>query len=230
MTITDALTIAAKEIHAAVGVQETLDAVVRAASCSLPGLNLAGISVGYADGRLETLAASEDLVNKLDQAQYDAGQGPCLYAMDAETVVRVEHARDDERWPGFMVPAVALGLRSMLGVRLHVDEVEMAALNLYSTETDTLDENIEDYAELFATYAALGLGRARREDQLSEALVSRRVIGQATGIVMERYSVDEQRAFRYLTRVSNDTNVKLRDLAAQIVADSNAANGVGGSK
>jgi len=226
-TMTGALGRAAKEIHEASGVEETLDAIVRSARETLPDIDHIGLSVGYKDGRIETWAATDELVQTFDRMQYDVGEGPCVYAMEAETVVRVEHARHEQRWPLFIPQAVAAGLRSQLGVRLHVDEVEMAALNMYSTTSDTLDPDLEDFAELFASYASMALGHARREDQLNEALVSRRLIGQATGIVMERYGVDEARAFRYLTRTSNDSNVKLRDLARQIVSDTNdkARNG-----
>ena len=227
-TMTAALARAAKEIHEASGVAETLDAIVRSARETLPDIDHIGLSVGYQDGRIETLAATDELVLTFDRMQYDVGEGPCVYAMEAETVVRVEHARHEQRWPLFIPQAVAAGLRSQLGVRLHVDEVEMAALNMYSTTSDTLDPDLEDSAELFASYASMALGHARREDQLNQALVSRRLIGQATGIVMERYGVDEVRAFRYLTRTSNDGNVKLRDLAQQIVSDTNSNSRNGG--
>jgi GAF domain-containing protein len=228
-TMTAALARAAKEIHQASGMEETLDAIVRSARDTLPDIDHIGLSIGHKDGRIETLAATDDLVLTFDTMQLDVGEGPCVYAMEAEAVVRVEHARHEQRWPLFIPRAVAAGLRSQLGVRLHVDEVEMAALNMYSTSSETLDPDLEDFAELFASYASLALGHARREDQLNQAIVSRRVIGQATGIVMERYAVDEGAAFRYLTRTSNDTNVKLRDLAQQIVAETNERTRNGGN-
>jgi len=208
--------------------QETLDAIVSAARNTLPGIDHVGLSVGHKDGRIETLAATDEAVLTFDRLQYDVGEGPCVYAMEAETVVRVEHARHEQRWPLFIPKAVEAGLRSQLGVRLHVDEVEMAALNMYSTSSDTLDPDLEDFAELFASYASLALGKARREDQLKQALVSRRLIGQATGIIMERFGVDDARAFRYITRISNETNVKLRNVAQKIVAERNASSNGGG--
>lgn len=222
--ITEAMTRAAKEIHAASGMQETLDAIVSAASNTLPGIDHVGLSVGHKDGRIDTRAATDPSVLMFDKLQYEVHEGPCVYAMEAETIVRVENARHEQRWPLFIPRAVEAGLRSMLGVRLHVDEVEMAALNMYSTSSDTLDPDLEDFAELFASYASLALGRARREDQLKEALVSRRLIGQATGIIMERFDVDDVRAFRYLTRISNETNIKLRDVAQKVVAEKNASS------
>ena len=220
-SLSDALSKAAKEIQAAQGVSETLDAIVHTAATSLPDVSHVGVTLARPDGTMETLAASDDQVLAFDRLQYDAGEGPCLYAAEAETIVRVEHADQDPRWPRFMQPAVAQGLRSMLGVQLHLDSAEMAALNLYSTDCDELDRDLEGFAELFATYASLALGRARREDQLSTALATRRLIGQAIGIVMVAYKVDEDRAFAYLTRISNNENVKLRDVAERIVRDAN---------
>lgn len=217
----DSLGRAAKEIHAAQGLDETLDAIVRSARSSLPGIDHAGLSRGYADGRLETLAATDDVVRELDYIQAEVREGPCVYAMQADTIVRVEHARREQRWPLFIPRAVKLGLTAQLGVRLHCDELEMAALNLYSTSADELDPDIEDFAELFATYASMALGRALREDQLTTALVSRRLIGQAVGITMARFNVSDERAFRYLVRTSNQRNVKLRDIAEEIVARQN---------
>lgn len=219
----DALGRAAKEIHAAQGLEETLDAIVRSARASLPGIDHVGLSRGYADGRLDTLAATDDIVRALDQIQTEVREGPCVYAMQAETVVRVEHARREQRWPRFIPRALQLGLTAQLGIRLHVDELEMAGLNLYSTSCETLDPDLEDFAELFATYASMALGRALREDQLNTALVSRRLIGQAVGITMAEFGVTDERAFRYLVRVSNERNVKLREIAEEIVRRHNTA-------
>ncbi len=76
-------------------------------------------------------------------------------------------------------------------------------------------------AELFAVHAALALGHAQREEQLTTALGSRKTIGQAIGIVMERFGVDDNLAFGYLARVSRDSNIKLRDIAHERVEQAN---------
>ena len=88
---------------------------------------------------------------------------------------------------------------------------------MYSTSSDTIDPDAVHMAELFAAHAALALGHARREEQLSAALATRKVIGQAIGILMERHALKEDAAFVYLTRVSSHTNVKLRTVAQEIV-------------
>jgi len=117
-------------------------------------------------------------------------------------VVRVENARQEQRWPRYIPRAVEAGLRSQIGVQLYVDEETLGGLNLYSTSSDTLDESSEHVAELFATHAALALGHARHAENLSTAISSRKSIGQAIGILMERYEMDEDRAFQFLVRVS----------------------------
>ncbi len=88
---------------------------------------------------------------------------------------------------------------------------------LYSTSSDTIDPDAVYMAERFAAHASLALGHARREEQLSTALLTRKVIGQAIGILMERHDLDEDGAFSYLTRVSSHTNIKLRAVAQEIV-------------
>jgi GAF domain-containing protein len=88
---------------------------------------------------------------------------------------------------------------------------------MYSTSSDTIDPDAVHMAELFAAHASLALGHSRREEQLSAALLTRKVIGQAIGILMERLDLNEDGAFAYLTRVSSHTNVKLRTVAQEIV-------------
>ena len=92
---------------------------------------------------------------------------------------------------------------------------------MYSTSGDQVDPDVQHLAELFATHAALALGRARQDEDLQTALGTRKVIGQALGIVMERYQLDEDRAFQFLVRVSSQGNVKLRDIAQEIVDRAN---------
>ena len=105
----------------------------------------------------------------------------------------------------------------------------MGALNLYSTSQEEIDPDAEHVAELFASHAAIALHQAREVENLNQALESRKVIGQALGIVMERYGLDENHAFAFLLRASSTSNIKLRDIAAQLVEDTqhrHTTNGV----
>ena len=207
----------AQEMDQPQALQTTLDTIVETAALSLPGIDHVGITIAGRDGQMETKAGTDPLVWELDELQYRLGEGPCVHAIGVEPVITVEWARSDERWPRFMALAVGKGLRSQIGMRLYTERETLGGLNMYSTSSDTIDPDVTHMAELFAAHASLALGHARREEQLSTALSTRKVIGQAIGILMERYDLDEDGAFAYLTRVSSRTNVKLRLVAQQIV-------------
>lgn len=215
-----ALARAARMIHREETLDETLAAIVGTARISVPGFDHAGISIITAKGAIETKAATDPIVWELDRLQYDLAEGPCVSAMRGTPVVSVPRARHEQRWPAFMPQALRLGLRSQLAVRLFLDEEgTMGALNLYSTSQEEIDPDAEHVAELFASHAAIALHQAREVEHLNQALESRKVIGQALGIVMERYALDETRAFSFLLRASSTSNIKLRDIAAQLVED-----------
>jgi hypothetical protein len=110
-----------------------------------------------------------------------------------------------------------------LAVKLFIDEqATLGGLHMYSTDSAGLDPDAEGVAQLFAAHAAVALGRAQEVGGLEVALASRKVIGQALGIVMERYSVDEDHAFSFLARASSHSNAKLRDVAQVLVDQGNA--------
>lgn len=144
-----------------------------------------------------------------------------MEAIEAEPVVVVEHLRHDQRWPAYISTALARGgVRSQVGVRLFASGRHVGGLNLYSTEHDEVSETCAETARLFATHAAIMLGHAEHEDQLNQALQTRKVIGQAIGIIMERYRIDPDRAFQFLMRASSTSNIKLRDVAEEVVTSS----------
>jgi len=217
-----ALNEAADVMNDAPDVAATLAAIVSEAQRTLPGIEEVGISIVHRSGQVETMASTGVLVEQLDEIQYTLGQGPCVTAMLEDRTVMVEDARHEQRWPDFIREAVRLGLRAQLGVRLFHDDSGIGALNMYSFEADTLDPHLPHLAELFAGHAAHALGHARHSEQLETALETRSLIGQALGIVMERYQVDEPRAFDFLVRISSTSNTKLREVARRIVDDLNA--------
>lgn len=213
-----AMAAAVRDMHASSDVQETLDAIVRSASISIPGFEHVGITTTLGGGREHTRAASTDLTLELDHLQYELDEGPCLSAIEGPTVTMVPDARHEQRWPRFMKEAVKRGLRSQMGIKLHLDSRgTLGGLNLYSTERDDIDPDAEPMAELFAAQAAVALGSAHEIDGLNQALGSRQLIGQAVGILMERFDLDEGAAFAFLTRASSHGNIKLRDVARQVV-------------
>lgn len=212
-----ALAEASRGIDAPQDLDDTLQLIVDVARDSMPEIDHVGISIAHRGGEVVTRAASDDFVRVLDRIQYDLGEGPCLHAMDADTIVRVENAARETRWPRFMPEAVRLGVRSQLGIRLHVDAKTLGALNMYSLSSDTISDDNEQMAELFAAHAGLALGHARKIENLNAALHSRKVIGVALGLLMQRLDIDEDTAFAYLTRISASSETKLRDIAAEVV-------------
>ena len=212
-----ALTAAAKAINAPQSLQETLDAIVSTALLSVPGFDHVGISIRHKDGSIETLAGTDGFVWDLDTLQYDLGEGPCLDAIREGRVFFVENARHEQRWPRYIPPAVQRGLRAQMGVCLYDDGRSVGGLNFYATGADTVGAEAREIGEMFAEHAAIALGRTRREQNLAEALGTRQLIGQATGIVMERYRISSERAFQFLVRASQAGNVKLRDVAQELV-------------
>lgn len=213
-----ALAAAARTIDAVHSLEETLDAIVRAALASVPGFDHVGISVVHKNGKVETMAATGQLVWELDTVQYELGEGPCLRALREDPVVVAEELRHDQRWPRYVPAAVKAGVRAQLAVQLYTEEETLGGLNLYSTVREAVDPDATRMAELFATHAALALGRARRESQLEEALSTRQAIGTAIGLIMGRYQISQERAFQFLARASSTGNIKLRDIAEEVVA------------
>jgi GAF domain-containing protein len=222
VSIAAAMAEAAREINAPRDVQATLDAIVKVAAAQLPDMEHVSVSIAHRDGSIETRAASDDLVLELDEIQYALREGPCVTSMNGGDVTVVEHLRHDQRWPRFTPQAARRGVLAQLAVRLYVDEHARGALNMYSTRGETIGEDTRQMAQLFATHAALALGRSRREEQLGTALRTRKLVGQAIGLVMGRHSLNEDRAFAYLVRVSSTSNTKLHDIAAHMVAEANA--------
>ena len=217
--ISDAITRMSRAINAPTDEAARLTVIAEVARNSMPEIDHVGISVAHRNGEVETRAATSELVRELDQLQYSLGEGPCLHAIEADPVVVVEDARNDTRWPRFIKAAAELGLRAQLGVRLYLDEHARGGFNLYSTSSDSIDGETQQLAELFASHAALAMGRVRLEENLNAALASRTNIGIALGIVMERYGMDQDRAFSYLTRIASTSETKLRAVAEHIVEE-----------
>src|SRR4051794_15526600 len=157
--LAEALTSVAREINTARDLDAVLQTIVEVTARSLRGVDHVGITLAHSNGEMETKAATDDFVLQLDRIQYELGDGPCVHAMETSRMVVVENAKDDPRWPRFMKPAVELGLRSQMGLRLYADAQTLGGLNMYSTTVDSIDPGLEHLAELFAQHASIALGR-----------------------------------------------------------------------
>jgi GAF domain-containing protein len=209
-------------LFSAGSVEETLQRIVDVAVDTIDGCDLAGVFL-VVDERVTTPAASEPLVTALDALQFEADEGPCLDAVSEGTIFYATELEDDDRWPRFGPAAGATGVRSLLAYPLLIDGTA-AALNLYARLPVAYGASDRAKGLLLATLAghALRSAQARQDaknqsDQLSQALVTRGVIGQAQGILMERERITADQAFSVLRRASQHLNIKLRDLAQTLV-------------
>jgi GAF domain-containing protein len=173
-----------------------------------------------------TVAATGRLGQDLDAAQYERGHGPCLHAARTGEAAEIVDTRTDGRWPDYARHAAERGNLSSLSVPLLIDEDErvFGALNLYAREPDAFDRDSRSAAMAFGPYAAVAAGNVHAyqsarsmADGLRVALANRAVIEQAKGILIERYKVTPDHAFRLLTVASMNANRKLRLVADDLV-------------
>lgn len=217
----DLLARAALEINSHGDLPSTLEAVVACLQTCLPTPHHVGVSLVRRGETVGSRAASDDLAAELDDLQHTLSDGPCCQALREEPVVHVDDLQHEQRWSGYVPLAVARGVRAQLAVRLAVEGRTWGAINVYATAGPTIDPAVARFTELFATHAAVAVERSRREENLKAALQTRKLIGQAIGMAMERFQLDEEMAFRYLVRLSSNSNVKLRDIARDLVAEAN---------
>jgi GAF domain-containing protein len=194
-------------------VEGTLQAIVQAATGTVPGAEYASISAVGKRRVLQTKAATGGLARAVDQAQYETGQGPCLDALYEHRTVRLPDLEAEPRWPRFAAQAREVGAATMLAIQLYVRGQDLGALNLHSTHRNAFGDESEQVGLLFAAHAAVAMAGAESDANMNIALGHRDVIGQAKGILMERYKISAQDAFRLLVVTSQTTNIKLHDVA-----------------
>jgi GAF domain-containing protein len=194
----------------------TFEGVVRRAVEMVPGCDAASITLLGRRGSTETVAATDSASDALDELQYHLGEGPCLDASFEEGAVVVSDVLTDRRWPEWSARAHALGLGSAVAIRLSTARETLGALNLYSRSRGGFDGDAVDIAVIFAAHATEAMSKARLVTGLQAALESRHLIGIAQGVLAVRYGISYESAFDVLHRYSNDTNTKLRDVAARV--------------
>jgi GAF domain-containing protein len=201
---------------------DVLQEVTSSAVRFLPAVDHAGVSlVTRAGGRkgVESVAATGDAPKMIDAFQADLGEGPSLQAVYEHQTIRVDDYETDTRWPQFARTVVERSsVRSSLSIQLFTDERELGSLNLYCDNAGGFDADTVEQALVLAAHAAVGLSGARRSEHFRSALASRDIIGQAKGMLMERYSINALQAFRLLRKLSQESNVPVAELARQLVA------------
>ena len=208
---------AARSMQGKSGTQETLDEAVEVATEIIPGCDLAGMSIVHRGG-IDTPAASGEALRRLDELQFELKEGPCFDALRKHEVVLSRDLATDQRWPTWG-PRVAqeIGVGSIVSYRLFTTEDTLGAMNLYSLTHDAFDPEDIYNGEALAVHVAVALAAAQNVTHLETAITSRTVIGQAEGILMERFDLSPAQAFAVLRRVSQHQNIKLNRIAEELV-------------
>jgi hypothetical protein len=199
----------------------TLDAVLREVTAAavdlIPGVDTAGILYVKKGGQFDSVAGTTDLPHQLDELQMKFDEGPCLHAALGDTIVRTDDFRAETRWPRYSPAAVEHGVLSGLSFKLYTGDRIAGALNFFGFQPVEWNADAETVGSVLAAHAAAAVIAAQHEGQLQAALLSRDRIGQAKGIIMERYHVDDVRAFRMLRQLSQESNTKLTDVAQRVI-------------
>jgi GAF domain-containing protein len=201
-----------------------LTRVAELAKATLPGAGEVSVTLVRGNDAY-TATFTGDLALRLDERQYEQGTGPCLEAAGGTEVLSVPDMATERRWPDWAGRAIGAGAHSSLSIGLPLQEGVSGALNVYGEAPHAFDRDAIALAQTFAQYATVALGNAHLYDttatlaeHMKAAMESRAVIEQAKGIIMGQQRCDADQAFAILTKVSQDSNRKLRDVAAALVA------------
>ncbi|MDT0278003.1 GAF and ANTAR domain-containing protein [Blastococcus goldschmidtiae] len=197
-------------------VEGTLQGITAGAVATVPNADECGITYVIGRAKVEPRAWSSDLPRQVDALQDRLQQGPCLDAVWESEVVRVDDVGADDRWPEFAREAPILGVGSMMCFQLFVAGDQLGAMNLYASNPGAFDDECQDIGQIFASHAAVALAGAEHESNLRSGMSTRDVIGQAKGILMERYKLTADQAFGVLSRASQEVNRKLADVAREL--------------
>lgn len=197
--------------------EPTLERIAQQAVATVPNCDYCAISVREPGGVIKTLAATDPIVTRSDELQYQFGEGPCLDVIWELDTCLVPDLENEQRWPGWAPRAAGLGIGSILSIRLETSAGQaLAGLNLYAERTHAFEHSDVAIASVFARHASAALTGARAYRGARAAMWSRQTIGIAQGILMQRFQLTLDQAFEVLRRYSQNYNVKLKDLAEHL--------------
>jgi hypothetical protein len=200
--------------------KEIYPAICVAAPLTIPGCDHASLMISH-NGVFSTAAVSDAVARQIDNLELALGSGPCLDALEERTAQIQADLTADGRWPALTTRVLAdTPVRGALSVQLPVDRARTGALNLFSDTPNALDEKSIQRALVlgaFATVATTAVAQGEDAASLRRGLASSREIGKAIGMLMVLNDVSDDDAFGVLRRTSQTTNVKLADVAADVV-------------
>ena len=206
----------AEDLYAADSFDGVLLRIAETAVSTVAGCQMASVTLSER-GEYETAATTDPAASAADQVQYDAQKGPCLDAVDAPIVYA--QSFPDARWPTLAARPAELGAQSAASYRLASASLATAgtggSLNTYGIEPDAFSDQAQEIGLILAAHASMAAGAVRERgalqdlaENLNKALLSRDVIGQAKGILMERLKITPEDAFDVLRQASNRLNQK----------------------
>jgi transcriptional regulator with GAF, ATPase, and Fis domain len=202
--------------YGARSLDDTLTEVMASVTRSIDLLEHAGVLVGRAPGFLST-ASSDQLTSEVHGLHAVLGEGPCLDAMTTGLAVVTDSLAGEHRWPRWTAAAMEAGVRANVALPLVWEGRTLGALGLYWESPQLLDTATLNVAETCGLTASALVGWARSAQELQHALGTRQMIGQAVGVLMQRYGLTSEAAFSFLRRNSQNANTKLRDVAARFL-------------
>ena len=207
---------AARSLQRQTSPEQVLQGVVSLASAMVSGADEATITMVRKDRHCYSAAATGALASDFDVLQDETGEGPCLDAIWRQETVRVDDLASDPRWPTLGPRASERGVGSMLCFQLFVHRDTLGALDLLGRATSAFTDESEHVGLLLASHAAIAAADAQHFENVTSALLNRDIIGQAKGILMERFKITSDQAFAVLARVSQDTNRKVYAVAEDL--------------
>jgi hypothetical protein len=188
------------------------------AAVEILGAQYAGVTVTRNGRHIDTPAATHKWPILLDEIQQRHREGPCLTAAWEEKTIHVKDLETDERFPLYARDVLAeTPIRSVMSFQMWIAGETMGALNVYAESPNVFGTETREIGLVFAAHSSVAWNAARRDEQFKKALASRDVIGQAKGMLMERYGVSAIQAFDLLRKLSQDSNTPLMQIAADLV-------------
>jgi hypothetical protein len=188
------------------------------AAVEIPGAEYAGVTVTRNGKQIDTPATTHKWPLLLDEIQQRHGEGPCLTAAWEEKIIHAADLTTDERFPLYARDALTeTPIRSVMAFQMWIAGEQMGALNVYAETAHAFGPQTREIGLVFAAHSSVAWNAARRDEQFKRALTSRDVIGQAKGMLMERYGVNAIQAFDLLRKLSQDSNTPLIQIAADLI-------------
>ena len=206
--------------------EDTMQRLAELAVHAMEGADRCSISlVTGTDKQLKNVAATDERARGIDDLQSETREGPCLASIEDQATFHIADMEQHDLWPEFCKRAAdETDTQSMLCYVLRLSDEATGAMNMISSDKGAFTDDDLDTGTIFAAQAALAMTNALNQgedqqeiEQLKAGLKTRQMIGQAVGILMASRQVDADAAFAILTKVSQTSNVKIRNIAEQVV-------------